>query len=89
MHNFCTHSAVLGQLLVDVNCTTNVEEKTHTISVQWQVDPNLNLTSETISNQLRKMDVRVYVTCNSTNRSIVVSMKNSSNFCFLLGSHIM
>ena len=83
MYDFCTHLAVLGQLLVDVNCTTNVEAKTHTISVHWQVDPNLNLTSKTISNRLREMDVRAYVTCSSTNKSIVVSMKNR-NFCFFI-----
>ena len=56
MHDFCEHLAVLGQLLVDVNCTTDVEEKTHTINVQWQVDPNLNLTNEMILNESAELD---------------------------------
>ena len=73
MHDFCEYLAVFGQLLVDVNCTTDVEEKTHTINVQWQVDPNLNLTNDIILNESAKFDFSTLVECMSTNTSISVS----------------
>ena len=65
--------ADLGRPFVDVNCTTDHEAQTHTISVFWKVDPpeNLNLTPEQISYRLA--DARADIYCNSTNRTVAVS----------------
>ena len=65
--------ADLGPPFVDVNCTTDHEAQTYTISIFWKVDPpeNLNLTSEQISDRLE--DARAHIYCNSANRTLAVS----------------
>ena len=68
--------ADLGRPFVDVNCTTDHEVQTHTISIFWKVDPpaNLNLTPEQISYRLA--DTRADIYCDSTNRTVTVSLSH-------------
>ena len=65
--------ADMGPPFVDINCTTDHETQTHTISIFWKVDPpeNLNLTPEQISDRLA--DTRADIDCNSTNKIVAVS----------------
>ena len=65
--------ADLGKPTVNVNCTTDQEAHTHTISIFWQLDPpqNLSITQEQISYRLA--DTRADIECQSTNRTVAVS----------------
>ena len=55
--------ADLGRPFVEVNCTTDHEAHTHTISIFWKVNPpeNLNLTPGQISYRLA--DARADIDC--------------------------
>ncbi|XP_065889014.1 BDNF/NT-3 growth factors receptor-like isoform X2 [Dysidea avara] len=60
----------LGRLFMDINCTTDHEAHTHTISIFWKLYPpaNLSLTHQQILNRLA--DTRAFIECDSTNKTV-------------------